>query len=104
MINVGARSRFKRYIPIIDKGVETWGFWVKPAFLTRKYKSEELGYFRVDSRTEGKPHLIAEEAYGSAEYEWIIIAFNDVADVFTWPRAGDVIRYPLKRSIISDLM
>lgn len=79
------------------------GFWARPSFLDRQFTAEQIAFYRVTTQTEGRPNVIANELYGSEEYEWILLAFNDVVDTLTWPKSGSVIRYPKKKAILTDL-
>lgn len=97
-------SRFKQTEQIISDGVETFGLWVQPSFLKRRPLEENIGVFRVNTATEGRPDLIANELYGTPLLDWVLISFNKARRSLNWPQAGDSIEYPLDTIVLPELL
>jgi len=84
-------------------GKEVYGRWVPPSYLLERPTDDKINYYKVTSVTEGKPHLIAYEVYGTELLDWVIIAFNDVRDPLNWPEAGTIIMYPSETIVLPEL-
>jgi hypothetical protein len=97
-------SRFKISDRIIVDGKETFGTWKQFSFLKTRPSDEFIGTYNVTSATEGRPDLIAFAVYGSAQLDWVLIAFNKVRETLNWPRAGDLIEYPLETIVLPELL
>jgi Base plate wedge protein 53 len=96
-------SRFKNTERVINDGHETFGRWVPPLFISNRPDEHLIGVYKVTSQTEGRPDLIAHAIYGNSEFYWVLLAFNKVYDTLNWPRAGDLIEYPLDTVVLSEL-
>lgn len=83
--------------------VETLDVWVKPSFLTTRPTKDKIGQYLVPNQHAGRPHLIAETIYGTEDYDWILLAFNNVTDVFSWPKTGQMIEYPISDVVVKEL-
>jgi hypothetical protein len=97
-------SRFKNTELIVVNGVETFGRWVPASFLTIRPPEDQIGVFQTTSQTEGRPDLISYAIYGNAQFDWVLIAFNNVIETLGWPRAGDLIEYPLDTVVLPELL
>lgn len=97
-------SRFKRTDLIIVDGKETFGQWKRFPFLTERPSSEFVEVFRVTSANEGRPDIISAQLYGVPQLDWVLIAFNKVLEPLGWPRAGDLIEYPVEAIVLPELL
>ncbi len=97
-------SRLKKTPPTIVDGKETFGVWVQPDFLLERPSEDNIGVFSVTNQFEGRPDLISHRLYGTPLLDWVLIAFNGVRDPFNWPRAGDLIEYPLDTVVLPQLL
>jgi hypothetical protein len=96
-------SRFSKTEKVIQDGIETVGTSVQHNFLKERPDESLIKRFYVTNAVEGRPDLIAARVYGLPELDWVLIAFNKARDVLNWPRAGDVIEYPIASVVIPDL-
>ena len=103
MSELGDNSRFVTTESIIVDGKETLGRWSEPRFLTESVPESDIYAFQVDNRYEGRPDAIANILYNSPDLAWVLIAFNQARDPMNWPRAGDVIKYPDRSIVFSEL-
>lgn len=103
MSELGDNSRFNTTQSIIVDGKETLGRWSEPRFLTQPVAESDIYAFKVDNRYEGRPDVIADILYDASDLAWVLIAFNQVRDPMNWPRAGDVIKYPDRAIVFSEL-
>jgi hypothetical protein len=94
-------SRFNQTQRVLYDGQETLGMWVNP--ITDQLVNT-AGKYVVANRYEGRPDLIAYEAYGSSSLDWLLIAVNKATGALNWPRAGDVILIPQQSLIASELI
>ncbi len=97
-------SRFKLTSPTIVEGKETYGRWKSPKFLLERPAEEYVKVFQVTSALEGRPDSISAQVYGTPLLDWVLIAFNKVRDPLNWPRAGDVIEYPVDTIVLPELL
>ena len=98
-----AYSRFLLTPPTVIDGKETFGVWVEPGFMARELQPDEIVTVTVPSKYEGRPDRIAFEVYGTTRLDWVIMAYNAPRSTLNWPRAGDVIRYPIRRVVVPEL-
>ncbi len=96
-------SRFINTPEVIFQGEQTLNTWTPPAWMRERPSDDEIGAFRVTSATEGRPDLIADAVYGEPLLFWVLIAFNRVGDSLNWPRAGDVVEYPVDSVVFPEL-
>jgi len=96
-------SRFFQTEEIVVDGVETLGIWDPPDFLKKRPDDELIGRFAVTNAVEGRPDLIANELYRSPLLDWVLIAFNNVREPFNWPKAGEVIEYPVEMLVYPSI-
>lgn len=96
-------SRFQFSTKTVHKGQVTWPLAELPNFLSRTLDDNEIEYYEVPPEYEMRPDSIANELYGSTELEWVLLYFNDITEVHTWPKAGDVIKYPIRSLVRNQL-
>ena len=110
MTESDAYSRLNKTEPVLFDGCETFGAWNNP-ITAAAY--DTAGIYVVDNAHEGRPDLIAYELYGNSKLDWVLIAMNQTTrnmsgssaiDVLNWPRAGDAITVPNRRTIVGELL
>jgi len=57
----------------------------------------------VPSSQQGRPDLIADAVYGLDSLDWVLITFNNVINVFGWPKSGEIISWPDSSIVIPSL-
>ena len=97
-------SRFRQTQLVIFDGKETYGRWRPLSIFSRRPSDDQIDVFSVTSALEGRPDLISNAVYGTPYLDWVLIAFNKVRDPLNWPRAGDVIEYPLDSVVLPELL
>ena len=97
------RSRYRKSEMIIVDGMETVGTWNQPSYITERPESQFIQKFYVTNALEGRPDLIANIVYGSAELDWTIIAFNNPSEILNWPRAGEYIEFVDRTIVFGEL-
>ena len=102
MADLGDNTRFFNTESIIINGLETLGRWSEPQFLRSADESDMYAY-QVNNTKEGRPDLIAEELYDAPELSWVLISFNQIRQPLNWPAAGQVIKYPSRSLVFSEL-
>lgn len=102
MSDLGDNTRFYNTENIIVDGSETLGRWSEPKFLQSVGESDIYAY-QVDNTKEGRPDLIANELYDAPELSWVLISFNQIRQPLNWPAAGQVIKYPARTLVFSEL-
>lgn len=108
MLSVDPSSRFQltdAISVVTPEGnvTETFGMWVRPSFLRTRPSSELIRRMVVPASMEGRPHIIADQIYGTQLLDWVIIAFNNAYDVLNWPDAGTTIEYPEPSIVFSSI-
>lgn len=102
-LKTNAYSRMQFTPPTIHKGVEMFGEWVQPNFLTTKLNPDDEITYVVTNDVEGKPHSIAYEIYGTTLLDWVVLAYNAPRSTLNWPKTGDVIKLPRKSLVIPEV-
>jgi len=98
-------SRFSRTEMIIVDNNETFGVWKTYSFLKQRPRDEDIGVFQVTNDLEGRPDLISFRIYGTPLLDWVLISFNSAGrNVLNWPRAGDIIEYPVESIVIPEVL
>jgi hypothetical protein len=96
-------SRFNDTETTVHDGAVTLGPWVMPEFLQGNLPDDQVGRYAVPPEFAGRPGSIANVLYGSSNLYWVLIAFNNPAEVLNWPRANEIIRYPLENIVMTQL-
>jgi len=104
-INPRSNSRFLLSNPILTRdGYETYGIATKPNFLIREnLEPSEIGHEIVTPKSVGRPDRLAETIYGDPNLMWILVIFNNVEDPFNWPVNNQIVEYPIKSVVFSEL-
>lgn len=99
-LRIDTLSRFLQTESVIKDDKATFGLWVRPDFLKRSdLQEEEILTINIDQNRAGRPDQIANEFYGTALLEWVVIMFNRPLDPTNWPKAGDVIQIPTNNAV-----
>ena len=103
-IAVDSDSRFNNTVPIIFDGFETFGLWRPPLFIRKELDEDtQIDKFPVPNRLAGKPDQISQEIYGTVRFHWVLIMFNKPKNTLGWPKAGEVIRFPVNDVVVANL-
>jgi hypothetical protein len=85
-------SNYFSYFPKTNEDLEKNGFTQQVTNILRRFKVRETVkdnadvYYDYDIRAGERPDTIAEKYYGSGDYAWVVLHFNDIIDpVFGWP-------------------
>jgi len=97
-------SRFSNTELTIVDGHETYGTWNQFDFLVNRPPEDQIGTFQVTNAVEGRPDLISTQLYGTPALFWVLIAFNNARIALNWPRAGDVIEFPIESLVIPQIL
>jgi len=90
----GDKSMYRKTEPVIVGGVSTVGTWNRPKWAVKRPDEKYVHRYLVPSHQEGRPDLIAHQLYQSDSLDWVLLVFNNVSNVFGWPKSGAVIEYP----------
>lgn len=97
--------RFNETELVQSENQTTYGLWVRPDFVDQEsLQPNDVGFFNITSATEGRPDIISHQIYGTPFLDWVIIAFNSPENTLNWPEAGETIKYPVKRVVLSRLL
>lgn len=76
------------------------GWWERTIFT----KSTSDVPFTVTSKYRYRPDRLAYDVYGRADYQWVIMQYNNVVDLFTDFDVGSVIALPTSERLFSELL
>jgi hypothetical protein len=85
-------------------GAHTYGKWKSYNFLTESLAENQTRTLYITNAYEGRPDLISQQIYNTTKLDWVLIAFNKVRNPLNWPRAGDIIRYPLESVVMTEIL
>ena len=89
---------------IIVDGNETFGRWQSYSFLKVRPPEDQIDVFQVTSAVEGRPDLISQQIYDTPLLDWVLIAFNNARDSLNWPKAGDLVEYPIESVVVPEVL
>lgn len=96
-------SRFTNSPDILYKGRETKGRISTYSWLVERPEPQLIRTYKVTTQTAGSPRRIASQLYGDHNLWWIITSFNNrwypdpgSLQVLNWPKAGQIIYYPVR--------
>ena len=99
----GSTSRFKN-TPIINfKGNNVPALMKRFEFLDN-LPNEELLNIEIRGILAGRPDLISSRLYGTTQYKWVLLMFNNVLNPFNgWPKPGTTIKAPSSSAVWREL-
>lgn len=103
-LQVQPYSRFVTTPTVVQNGEEVWGSWDRPNSLRGKLDASQQIAISVSSDRAGRPDLISLDLYGTTQLDWLLIAFNDALEAFNWPRAGVVIKAPVRDLVLGEVI
>lgn len=97
-------DRYKNLNSIDYKGHIAYGKARKYAFTSIPITDSRIKNYKVKAGQEGRPDLIANAVYGDSKLFWVLLEYNNVVDVFGWPKIGSIIRYPTESAVLPELI
>ncbi len=76
------------------------GWWDRLVML----KDDDDTFHTITSRQDRRPDIIAFDTYGRAELAWIVLQFNNIADINLELRTGAEIRLPTPDRVFFDML
>jgi hypothetical protein len=61
-------------------------------------------FHTVTNRQDRRPDIIAADFYGRADLAWVVLQFNNIADVQLELQAGTEIRLPTQDRLFFDML
>lgn len=61
-------------------------------------------FVTVSNRQDRRPDIIAADIYGRAEFAWVVLQFNNIADINLELTAGTDIRLPTQDRLFFDML
>lgn len=76
------------------------GWWERTVF----DKSTSDVPFKITAKYRYRPDRLAYDVYGRADYQWVILQYNNVVDLFTDFDVGVIISLPTTERLFSELL
>jgi len=96
-------SRFK-LTPIISFNGNIMPAMMKRFDFLDDTSSGQLLNISITGVMAGRPDLISERLYGTPEYKWVLLLYNNVTNPFDgWPKAGTTIQAPTNAAVWREL-
>lgn len=76
------------------------GWWERIAMLP----SDDDLFVTVSNRQDRRPDIIAADYYGRADLAWVVLQFNNIADIQLELAAGTDIRLPSQDRLFFDML
>ena len=67
-------------------------------------KDDDDTFHTITSRQDRRPDIIAFDIYGRAELAWVVLQFNNIADINLELRTGTEIRLPTPDRVFFDML
>lgn len=98
-------SNYFSYFPKTEHDLTNSGQQVNLTNILRRFKlpsqlADKAGvYYEYDIQEGDRPDTVAEKYYGDSNYAWLVLHFNQIADVnFDWPlTSNDHTQYLIKK-------
>jgi hypothetical protein len=100
--NLDHYSRYIKTEKTVFNGNPTFGLYKRPEIFDQ-LTDDDIQYFKIDWRYVGRPDLIALDAYGSHQFYWILVMYNNPKNPIGWPFINTTIKIPNQSAIISLL-
>lgn len=97
-------SRYVKTPLIVFDGKETYAKWTEEGIFKNRPSDSLIYKYQVPNSEAGRPDRIALTIYGDSKLDWVLLAFNNVKDVFGWPKPLDVIEYPNLELVYGELL
>jgi len=88
-VDIPLNSRYRTTDVVRFNNVETLGPWPGFSWL----KSTPWLTIIVDSSFAGRLDLLSYKYYGTVDYWWAIMYYNNITDI-NWPKGGDTVKLP----------
>lgn len=96
-------SRFKLTPLVRYNNVLTPGLMKKFDFLDN-IDDDRILNIEIDGTRAGRPDLISNDIYGTTQFKWILILFNNVINPLDgWPTVGTTIKAPSNDVVWGEL-
>ena len=79
---------------------ERLGWWDR---LVMEPDDDDL-FHTITNNQDRRPDVIASDIYGRAEFAWVVLQFNNIADENLELQAGTVIRLPIPDRLFFDML
>ena len=76
------------------------GWWDRLVMIS----DEDDIFLTISSRQDRRPDIIAADVYGQANLAWVVLQFNNIADLNLELRAGTEIRLPTPDRVFFDML
>ena len=97
-------SRYLLTDDIIFDACVTKSSWRKPSILKRELSKDDYFTFTVTNDLECRPDKISQAVYQTPHLDWLLIAYNRVAEPFGWPGTGLIIKVPRPELFMPELL
>ena len=97
-------SRFKLTDTNIYQSRVTKSSWRKPEIFKREIRVEDYYSLTVTNDLENRPDKISNVVYRTPHLDWVIIAYNQVPELFAWPKTGEIIKIPKPELFMPELL
>lgn len=95
-------NKSSRYVQggLTDLYEKRLGWWDRYTFT----KDDTDMVVTLDSKYHQRPDLLAYDMYGSSNYEWLVLQYNNILDIITEFVVGKEIRLPTKSRADRDFL
>ena len=105
MIQIKTSSTNKQNSRYVQGGTTTTfplrlGWWNRLVMVT---DDDDL-FITISNRQDRRPDIIAADIYGKAELNWIVLQYNNIADINLELQAGTEIRLPTPDRVFFDML
>lgn len=76
------------------------GWWDRLVMRT----DDDDTFHTISNRQDRRPDIIASDIYGRADLAWLVLQFNNIADINLELRAGTKIRLPTPDRVFFDML
>lgn len=99
--NISTDQRNSRYVQggITDKFNNRVGWWERFNF---QQQDNDIIY-TIRSSDDRRPSLVAQRVYGQERLTWLVLQYNNIVDVETEFRTGQVIRLPTQQRVFTQI-
>lgn len=95
-------NKSSRYVNggLTDKYAKRLGWWDRYQF---SYDDTDL-VITLSTKYDQRPDLVSYDIYGTANYEWVVLQYNNILDIVTEFVVGKDIRLPTFERLNRDIL
>lgn len=98
------KKQYSRYVHggYSEQEANFIGWWEKVNIQDQNF--DDIVIFKLPKCYDKRPDLLSSDLYGRADFEWVILQFNNIVDINEEFVVGAKLRVPSRLRVFTDIM